>query len=243
MIADYLAWAGIKEGRVFRQIRRWGERIGDPIKTTDWFRYVLKKYSKMIKGRDGVGEHITPHMLRRTYARSQFDAVVKGDPDKAMQRANAIRQNMGHANLSTTFDTYIGEMDIAMRRAVYVIGPDFRKAAKQASKRIRIPKGETKARVREQNNMLVALEDAKEGWIFQRDLLPSGPTKSDRVALTRASTFLWKEGKLDKYDWSPPKHRGRPLRILTRPGVRPDLQVMDTGVRGFVIPKKVERPK
>ena len=239
VIADYLAWAGIKEGRVFRQIRKGRERTGEPIKTTQWFGGLLFKYSKMINGRDGKGDHITPHMLRRTYARSQFDAIVEGAPEMAMQRAEAIRQNMGHADLKTTMNSYIGPLDIKLRRAKFVIGPDYRRAAKQASKMVRVPKVKIKGKVREQNIIMLTLEDAKDGWIYQRDLYSDLVTKSERVAFSKASAALWKDGKLDKWDWSPVKHRGRPLRILTRPGVPPDVTEWDEDSRTPIIPIKV----
>lgn len=182
-------------------------------------------------------------MLRRTYARSQFDAIVEGAPEMAMQRLEAIRQNMGHANIKTTMDSYIGPLDIKLRRAKFVIGPNYRKAAKQASKMVRVPKVKPAAKVREQNLILLALEDAKDGWIFQRDLYSDRPTKSERVAFSRASTALWKAGKLDKWDWRPAKHRGRELRILTRPGLEPDITEWNPKARSQIIPTKLELPE
>ena len=53
------------------------------------------------------GKQVRPHDLRRTYARSLYDAGMS---------LLAIKQNLGHSNLRTT-EKYIGELGVSERGA------------------------------------------------------------------------------------------------------------------------------
>lgn len=59
---------------------------------------------------DGVPTTVTPHALRRSYARNLFLAGI---------RTEIIRQNLGHADIKTTQD-YIGVLDGATRALVSI---------------------------------------------------------------------------------------------------------------------------
>jgi len=66
--------------------------------TTRSVQRMLKRYPVSI---DGVPTTVTPHDLRRSYARNLFLAGIPTE---------VIRQNLGHADVKTTHD-YIGVLD------------------------------------------------------------------------------------------------------------------------------------
>ncbi len=68
---------------------------------------MLKRYPISI---DGVPTTVTPHDLRRSYARNLFLAGIPTE---------VIRQNLGHADVKTTQD-YIGILDGPTRAPVSV---------------------------------------------------------------------------------------------------------------------------
>lgn len=110
---DYwLDIAGIAHGPIFRQVRK-GGAIGDGQLTTRAVQYILKSYPIPVHGQL---TEVTPHDLRRTYARRQFEAGMD---------LTAIQQNLGHSSLDTTL-RYIGALDVSMRlgRLVYNIDLD-----------------------------------------------------------------------------------------------------------------------
>lgn len=75
--------------------------------TTRSVQRALKRYPIAI---DGVPQSVTPHDLRRSYARNLF---IAGIPPEV------IRQNLGHADVKTTQD-YIGVLDGSTRAPVSV---------------------------------------------------------------------------------------------------------------------------
>lgn len=75
--------------------------------TTRSVQRMLKRYPVSI---DGVPTTVTPHDLRRSYARNLF---IVGIPTEV------IRQNLGHADVKTTQD-YIGVLDGSTRAPVSV---------------------------------------------------------------------------------------------------------------------------
>ena len=75
--------------------------------TTRSVQRMLKRYSISI---DGVPTTVTPHDLRRSYARNLFLAGIPTE---------VIRQNLGHVDVKTTQD-YIGVLDGSSRAPVSV---------------------------------------------------------------------------------------------------------------------------
>ena len=63
---------------------------------------------------------VKPHDLRRTYARLLFDAGMK---------VEAIKQNLGHANIETTLH-YIGQLDASDRKPAAVLNYDLGRLGK-----------------------------------------------------------------------------------------------------------------
>ena len=88
-------------GDMVRQ-RTTGKRM-----TTRSIQRMLKRYPIAI---DGVPTRVTPHDLRRSYARNLFLAGISTE---------VIRQNLGHADVKTTQD-YIGVLDGSTRAPVSV---------------------------------------------------------------------------------------------------------------------------
>lgn len=78
--------------------------------TTRSVQRMLKRYPISI---DGVPTTVTPHDLRRSYARNLFLAGIPTE---------VIRQNLGHADVKTTQD-YIGVLDGSTRAPVSVYDP------------------------------------------------------------------------------------------------------------------------
>ena len=109
------AWtqaAGIHEGAVFRGFYAGYTTVRNSALTTRAIQDILAGYSVPING-DLVT--ITPHDLRRTYARLNYEIGMD---------LISIQQNLGHASLKTT-QGYIGVMDASARRPVMVIEFDL----------------------------------------------------------------------------------------------------------------------
>lgn len=114
----WLGLAGITEGAVFRGVSHWqiGRKQVNKVRTKQLQKYlterliprsvqnILKTYPIMVDGEETV---LTPHDLRRTYARLLWDSGMD---------IIAIRDNLGHADIKTT-QGYIGDMDMHKRRA------------------------------------------------------------------------------------------------------------------------------
>lgn len=107
IVDTWLKRAGIHSGAVFRPLRR-GGHIRERRLTTYAVQLILARYPVVIDGRQCV---VKPHDCRRTYAARQYAAGMD---------LNALRQNLGHADVKTTL-RYIGTVDIEERlgRAVY----------------------------------------------------------------------------------------------------------------------------
>lgn len=112
LIRYWLDAIEIEQGPIFRAVRKNGV-IGDDKLTTRAVQYILKSYPIPIHG---TLTEVTPHDLRRTYARRQFEAGMD---------LTAIQQNLGHSSLDTTL-RYIGALDVSMRlgRQAYNIDLD-----------------------------------------------------------------------------------------------------------------------
>jgi site-specific recombinase XerD len=80
--------------------------------TTRSVQRLLKRYPISI---NGVPTTVTPHDLRRSYARNLFLAGIPTE---------VIRQNLGHADVKTTQD-YIGVLDGSSRAPVSVYDPSL----------------------------------------------------------------------------------------------------------------------
>lgn len=104
---EWLDYAGIDEGPVFRGFYRGGNVRPDAISERA-VENVVKSYPVPSGG--GLIT-VRPHDLRRTYARLNYEAGM--DPV-------AIQQNLGHSDLKTTMD-YIGVLDTSRRRSRGII--------------------------------------------------------------------------------------------------------------------------
>ncbi len=106
-------WLGDREtGSVFTAMRRGrgnmiDQRATNKPMTTRSIQRMLKRYPISIKG---VPSTVTPHDLRRSYARNLFLAGISTE---------VIRQNLGHVDVKTTQD-YIGVLDGSTRAPVSV---------------------------------------------------------------------------------------------------------------------------
>jgi integrase len=100
----WLQQAGISKGPVFRGVYKSGHRIRSQALTTRTVENILANYPITVNGELIT---VTPHDLRRTYARLMYLASVD---------LISIQQNLGHASLQTT-QRYIGTLDAAARRA------------------------------------------------------------------------------------------------------------------------------
>ena len=83
------------------------QQATDKCMTTRSVQRMLKRYPVSI---DGVPTTVTPHDLRRSYARNLFLASIPTE---------VIRQNLGHVDVKTTQD-YIGVLDGSTRAPVSV---------------------------------------------------------------------------------------------------------------------------
>lgn len=111
-------WLGVRRsGQVFTaMIDGRGDMLaqrtnGRPM-TTRSLQRMLKRYPVAINGRLRT---ITPHDLRRSYARNLFLAGIPTE---------VIRQNLGHADVKTT-QAYIGVLDGSTRAPVSVYDPSL----------------------------------------------------------------------------------------------------------------------
>jgi integrase/recombinase XerD len=86
------------------------QRITQKHMTTRSVQRMLKRYPVFI---GGVPTTVTPHDLRRSYARNLFLAGISTE---------VIRQNLGHVDVKTTQD-YIGVLDGSTRAPVSVYDP------------------------------------------------------------------------------------------------------------------------
>ena len=109
-------WLGEREtGPVFTRMRqgrgdmRHQEATAMPM-TARSIQRMLKRYPISI---DGQQRAVTPHDLRRSYARNLFKAGISTE---------VIRQNLGHVDVKTT-QAYIGVLDGAARAPVSVYEP------------------------------------------------------------------------------------------------------------------------
>lgn len=107
IVDKWLKVAAITTGSVFRGLRKGGKVQTEGL-TTRAIQQILTRYPLVIEGQRRTAR---PHDLRRTYAARQYEAGMD---------LNALRQNLGHADVKTTLG-YIGAMDIETRRgqAVY----------------------------------------------------------------------------------------------------------------------------
>lgn len=113
VVDAWLKAAGITRGPVFRGVRK-GGRIQAEGLTTRAIQQVLARYPVVIEGERCA---VHPHDLRRTYAARQYAAGMD---------LNALRLNLGHADVKTTLG-YIGQMDIETRRGQAVYSFDLRR--------------------------------------------------------------------------------------------------------------------
>ena len=88
--------------------------------TTRSMQRMLGRYPISI---DGQQQNVTPHDLRRSYARNLFMAGISTE---------VIRQNLGHLDVKTT-QAYIGVMDGSDRAPVSVYEPTEILARMQAA--------------------------------------------------------------------------------------------------------------
>jgi site-specific recombinase XerD len=112
VVDAWLKTAGITRGPVFRGLRK-GGRVQAGALTTRAIQQIVGRYPVSI---EGARRSVHPHDLRRTYAARQYAAGMD---------LNALRQNLGHADVKTTLG-YIGAMDITTRRGQAVYAFDLR---------------------------------------------------------------------------------------------------------------------
>jgi integrase/recombinase XerD len=103
VVEDWLSSASITFGPVFRGFYKGYKKVRKGALSTRAIQDIVSSYAVSIGGHLVA---LTPHGLRRSYARILFLAGM--DPGK-------IKQNMGHENIQTTFD-YIGTLDASDRR-------------------------------------------------------------------------------------------------------------------------------
>ncbi len=102
--------AMIHSGPLFRGLYKGNKRVRPSRISLRAINQIMHRYPIMI---DGDLRVVQPHDLRRTYARNAYEMGMD------MER---IRQNLGHAGLSTT-QTYIGELDAIQRRPPAMFHP------------------------------------------------------------------------------------------------------------------------
>jgi site-specific recombinase XerD len=90
-VDDWAATAGIADGRIFRGVNRGGHLTGDSLTAQGILRCVYKYAT-------GAGIAVSPHDLRRTYAKLAHKGGAKLDQ---------IQLSLGHAALTTT-ERYLG---------------------------------------------------------------------------------------------------------------------------------------
>lgn len=97
LVHKWLHVAGIQNGLIFRSVTHSGKLRNAS--------FSVRAFEKRMEGYSVDGLKITPHDLRRTYAKQQY---LNG------MDMIAIRDNLGHANIETTL-SYIGEMNAEKR--------------------------------------------------------------------------------------------------------------------------------
>lgn len=107
IVDKWLERAGISEGPVFRGLYKGGRKLRPGQLSVRAIEYILASYPIMV---DGVIRTVKPHDCRRTYAKRL----------NRQMSTNAIRENLGHADIKTTL-AYIGPEDARDRRpsAIY----------------------------------------------------------------------------------------------------------------------------
>lgn len=118
VVEVWLTHAEIVSGKVFRGFYKGAKKIRETAITTRSIQRILNDYPLVI---DGELMTVKPHDLRRTYARRLFDAGVK---------IEAIQQNLGHTNLTTT-QAYIGRLDTQTRQPPHIYEFDVDKFLKR----------------------------------------------------------------------------------------------------------------
>jgi site-specific recombinase XerD len=103
VVEDWLDATGITYGPVFRGFYKGYKKVRKGALSTRAIQDIVSSYTIVS---DGQLITLTPHGLRRSYARILYLAGM--DPAK-------IQQNMGHENLQTTIK-YIGTLDASDRR-------------------------------------------------------------------------------------------------------------------------------
>jgi site-specific recombinase XerD len=112
VVDAWLQRAGIDSGPVFRGFYRGAETVRPSRISKRAIGLILDRYPIAVNGHQA---HVTPHDLRRTYARLQYEAGMD---------LVAIKDNLGHAAIDTTLG-YIGTLDADARRAKAVIRFDL----------------------------------------------------------------------------------------------------------------------
>jgi site-specific recombinase XerD len=108
LVDAWLHKAVIESGPVFRGFYRGGSTVRPSWISKRAIGFILDRYPIAVNGHIRT---VTPHDLRRTYARLQYE----GGMDLL-----AIKDNLGHAAVDTTLG-YIGELDADARRARAVV--------------------------------------------------------------------------------------------------------------------------
>jgi site-specific recombinase XerD len=114
IVDKWLKAAGLKDGKVFRSLRRGGQRVRDSLSVRA-VENIVTKYP--VPGDDGRLLIVRPHDLRRTYARQLYNNGVD---------LVSISQNLGHTDTRTTL-AYIGTLDATQRRAPRLYSYDLSK--------------------------------------------------------------------------------------------------------------------
>lgn len=100
LVQCWLDTTGIQDGIVFRAVSRYGNLRHDSL--------TVRAFEKRLNDYQVDGLKVTPHDLRRTYAKQQYDNGMD---------IVSIKANMGHENIETTLG-YIGKTDMAKRMPV-----------------------------------------------------------------------------------------------------------------------------
>jgi integrase/recombinase XerD len=127
IVEDWLSEAGITSGPVFRGFYKGYKKLRKNALSTRAIQDIVSSYAVSIGGQLVT---LTPHSLRRSYARILYLAGM--DPGK-------IQQNMGHQNIQTTFE-YIGTLDASDRRPPNALFFDVANYLREAPPRLSFPK-------------------------------------------------------------------------------------------------------
>lgn len=119
VVEAWLSAAGIASGPVFRGFYRGYNTVRETALTTRAIQDILAEYPISVNGELVT---LTPHDLRRTYAKLMYTAGVD---------LLSIQQNLGHSDSRTTLG-YIGAMDAQARRAPAMIDFDVSALREQA---------------------------------------------------------------------------------------------------------------